>query len=55
MEEGGTIVVSDNAADGPARLVEMHAAYYGRAWGFGTFFRDKVAADLQEFRARAAA
>ena len=36
--------------DGPDRLVAMHADYYRRAWGFGDYFRDKVAADLAEFR-----
>ncbi len=28
----------------------MHARYYAREWGFGDFFRDKVAGDLEEFR-----
>lgn len=27
----------------------MHARYYAREWGFGDFFRDKVAGDLAEF------
>ena len=42
--------ISTDTLDGPARLVEMHAAFYGRDWDFGDFFRDKIAADLQEFR-----
>lgn len=41
--------ISTDARDGTARLVEMHAAYYRRDWGFGDYFRDKVAADLGEF------
>ena len=50
-EQGVTdLLISTDARDGPDRLVEMHAAYYGRVWGFGEYFRDKVAADLQEFR-----
>ncbi|MDE2364490.1 MAG: GNAT family N-acetyltransferase [Hyphomicrobiales bacterium] len=28
----------------------MHAGYYRRAWGFGDFFKEKVARDLAEFR-----
>lgn len=32
-----------------ARLVEMHARYYARAWGFGAFFEAKVAREAGEF------
>lgn len=39
------------APGGPARLIAMHGAYYGREWGLGAFFRDKVAADLEAFLA----
>lgn len=45
------IEIIGDAADGPARLVEMHGSYYLREWGMGDFFRDKVAADLAGFRA----
>ena len=44
------VEIVEDCADGPARLVEMHARYYGREWGFGDYFRNKVAGDLVEFR-----
>lgn len=31
------------------RLVEMHAVYYAREWGFGPFFESKVAREVGEF------
>ncbi len=31
------------------RLVEMHALYYAREWGFGPFFESKVAREVGEF------
>lgn len=34
------------------RVVEMHAAYYHRHWGFGLFFEAKVATELAEFLGR---
>jgi GNAT superfamily N-acetyltransferase len=42
--------IVEDCPDGPSRLVEQHARYYAREWGFGDFFRDKVARDLAEFR-----
>ncbi|MHB8771224.1 MAG: GNAT family N-acetyltransferase [Syntrophales bacterium] len=34
------------------RVVEMHAAYYHRHWGFGLYFEAKVATELAEFLGR---
>jgi GNAT superfamily N-acetyltransferase len=34
------------------RVVELHASYYSRHWGFGPFFEAKVAAELSEFISR---
>lgn len=34
------------------RVVELHALYYGRHWGFGLFFEAQVAAKLAEFLQR---
>jgi len=34
------------------RIVEMHAEYYSKAWGFGQFFEIKVATGLCEFLSR---
>ena len=31
------------------RMVELHATYYTRHWGFGLFFEAKVATELSEF------
>jgi len=31
------------------RIVEMHAAYYYKHWGFGLFFESKIAVELSEF------
>lgn len=49
-------IVSGFAADAVdqvvARVVEMHAAYYEREWGFGRFFEDKVATELAAFLER---
>jgi len=52
--EGSTIsqqveISSDYTPGGLARLVEMHAAYYARAWGFGRFFEARVAREAAEF------
>ena len=34
------------------RIVELHATYYYKNWGFGQFFEVKVATDLSEFLSR---
>jgi GNAT superfamily N-acetyltransferase len=34
------------------RIVELHAAYYHRAWGFGLFFEARVAKEMSEFFSR---
>ena len=34
------------------RIVELHATYYHKHWGFGLFFESKVARDLSEFLGR---
>ena len=31
------------------RVVELHATYYHKHWGFGLFFESKVASELSEF------
>jgi GNAT superfamily N-acetyltransferase len=34
------------------RIVELHAAYYHRDWGFGLFFETRVAKEMSEFLTR---
>ena len=34
------------------RIVELHAAYYSKHWGFGLPFEAKVASELAEFLGR---
>jgi GNAT superfamily N-acetyltransferase len=34
------------------RVTGLHAAYYGREWGFGLFFEARVAVELSEFLGR---
>ncbi len=44
------IEISDRFAPGAlARLIEMHALYYARDWGFGAFFEARVAREAGEF------
>lgn len=44
------LVVDSGYAPGAlARLVEMHALYYARDWGFGAYFEAKVAAEAAAF------
>ena len=44
------MAISDDLAPGVlGRLVEMHALYYARNWGFGTFFEARVAREAGEF------
>jgi len=31
------------------RIVELHAIYYHKNWGFGQFFEAKVAGEMSEF------
>lgn len=50
-KRAGNIGLGGDCADGAVWLVSAHASYYAREWGFGDFFRDKVAADLAAFRA----
>ena len=35
-----------------ARIVELHASYYAKHWGFGEYFEAKVATGLAEFLER---
>ena len=42
-------ITADATPGALARLVEMHALYYARAWGFGVFFEAKVAREAGEF------
>lgn len=42
--------ITDDVPPGAlARLVEMHALYYARDWGFGAFFEARVAREAGEF------
>ena len=34
------------------RIVELHATYYHKHWGFGLYFESKVATELSEFLCR---
>lgn len=34
------------------RIVELHASYYHRDWGFGLFFETRVAKEMAEFLSR---
>lgn len=34
------------------RVVELHAEYYQKNWGFGIFFEIKVAFEMSEFFSR---
>jgi GNAT superfamily N-acetyltransferase len=34
------------------RIIELHAAYYHREWGFGLFFEVRVAKEMSEFFSR---
>ena len=34
------------------RIVELHASYYHRDWGFGLFFEARVAKEMSEFLSR---
>ncbi|MFT4098208.1 MAG: GNAT family N-acetyltransferase [Rhodoblastus sp.] len=44
------IEISDHLTPGAlARLIEMHALYYAREWGFGAFFEARVAREAGEF------
>ncbi|MCB1541895.1 MAG: GNAT family N-acetyltransferase [Rhodoblastus sp.] len=44
------IDISEQATPGAlARLIEMHALYYTREWGFGAFFEARVAREAGEF------
>lgn len=48
----GVEIVSGYAPGAHARIVAMHASYYGAQWGFGRFFERKVADGLAEFLGR---
>lgn len=44
------IEISEHGTPGAlARLIEMHALYYEREWGFGAFFEARVAREAGEF------
>jgi GNAT superfamily N-acetyltransferase len=54
MERSGLqdlVVTSDYMPGALARLIEMHAHYYAREWGFGPFFEARVAAEAAAFLA----
>jgi len=54
MERSGLqdiLVTADYRPGALARLIEMHALYYARAWGFGPFFEARVAAEAAAFLA----
>lgn len=44
-------ITTDVTPGALARLVEMHARYYAREWGFGPFFEAKVAREAGDFAA----
>jgi len=47
---GETVEITSAYVPGAlGRVVEMHAIYYARHWGFGPFFEAKVAAEMAEF------
>jgi len=48
----GQITIGGYRPGAIGRIVEMHAAYYSRQWGFGLFFEAKVATELAEFLGR---
>ena len=55
VREGGAemqVEIGGYRPGASGRVVEMHAAYYHRHWGFGLFFEVKVATELAEFLAR---
>lgn len=51
--EHAGIVIQEGPREGALQaIVAMHAAYYAKAWGFGSFFETKVANELAEFLSR---
>ena len=46
------ITIGGYAAGAIGRVAELHATYYGKAWGFGLYFEAKVASELSEFLRR---
>jgi len=49
MDGGGFDIVEGHRSGALGRLVEMHALYYAREWGFGIFFETKVATESAVF------
>jgi GNAT superfamily N-acetyltransferase len=43
------IILSGYIPGAIGRIVELHATYYHKHWGFGLFFESKVATELSEF------
>jgi len=46
------VILSGYVPGAIGRIVELHAAYYHKHWGFGLFFECKVATELSEFLRR---
>jgi GNAT superfamily N-acetyltransferase len=52
MDNDKGIEIAGYVPGAVGRLVELHAAYYGRNWNFGPFFEAKVAKEAGEFLER---
>jgi GNAT superfamily N-acetyltransferase len=48
----GEIEIGGYGPGALGRIVELHADYYARHWGFGPYFEAKVAGDLADFLSR---
>jgi ribosomal protein S18 acetylase RimI-like enzyme len=46
------IIFSGYVPGAIGRIVELHASYYHRDWGFGLFFETRVAKEMAEFFSR---
>jgi GNAT superfamily N-acetyltransferase len=46
---GAPAITNDYTPGALARLIEMHAGFYAREWGFGLYFETKVAREAAEF------
>ena len=49
MQDGDIRIVAGYQAAAIGRIVQMHALFYARSVGFGSYFESKVAAGLAEF------
>ena len=50
---GGKLILSERFQPGDLdQIVRLHARYYANNWGFGTYFKEKVASELAAFARR---